>query len=239
MLPQASHRKNLNINNKAKLEISVSPQWDRAWSVKPCHEFPEDSLLSNSEVSVATPALEDIRDRPPSWRLLDRTGTGGPGWHPLHAGDSALPPGLGSTSAPSASTPWWFATGSAASLARGRPYCELWVPVLGQAAWQGGKRRFRYKPFLGAQTSHWHSTWSISRWLPWHQVHQVHQTQKVSQKCRGHVHPLGLAECRKSTVILICGTWILKPHSLRSFLLCPRSAGFPDVCSQQLSAASP
>lgn len=69
------------------------------------------------------------------------------------------------------------------------------------------------------------STWSISRWLPWHWVPHKHQ---VSQKCHSRVHPLG-----SPTVIPISGTWILKPRSalpwIRRFPRCVQPAALSSL----------
>lgn len=112
------------------------------------------------------------------------------------------------------------------------------VPVLGQAAWQGRQKavqvptfpwgtNFPQTPALGASPGGCHST-------------RYPTKTRCPKNAIAMPTPWVKLGVGSPTVIPIHGIWILKPQYLRNFLLCPAgSAGFQDVCSPQLSAASP
>lgn len=188
MPPQASHRKNININNKAKLEIGVSPEWDLVEQWSPAMNFLR--------------AVSSARARWVWQHQLWRT----PGMG--HQAEGCLT--IQAWRALMASSACW---GQCSATRFGLCLCLicLWpsvaccrqcsLPSQGNTpVWAGvslswarlpgraGRRGFRYKLFLGAHTSHKHQHLEHLQVAAMHQVPHKHQ---VSQKCYSHEHPLG------------------------------------------------
>lgn len=70
----------------------------------------------------------------------------GPDWHPLHGGAGALTPGLGSGSA-HLPLPLGGLEAVQPPFPGEDPKVSWWVPVLGQAAWQGRQKGAQVQAF--------------------------------------------------------------------------------------------
>lgn len=158
-------------------------------------------------------------------------GVGGPDRHPLHAGAGALAPHH-------LPLPLGGLLQAVQHPFPGEdPNLSWWVPVLGQAAWQGRQKGVQVQGFP------WGTSFAQTP-APGASPGGYHGTRcPTNTRCPKNAIAMSTPRVKPGvgspTVTPICWTWILKTHSLRNFLLCPGLAGFPDVRSQQLSASSP
>lgn len=157
-------------------------------------------------------------------------GVGGPDRHPLHAGAGALAPHH-------LPLPLGGLLQAVQHPFPGEdPNVSWWVPVLGQAAWQGRQKGVQVQGFP------WGTSFAQTPALR-ASPGGCHGTRcPTNTRCPKNAIAMSTPRVKPGvgspTVTPICWTWILKTHSLRNFLLCPGLAGFPDVRSQQLSILS-